>query len=543
MSRAFLRQVSAGIMIAFFLAIGGAHAAQRTYGLVIGIDKYLHQPLKGAVNDARDIADALHTIGADVTLLLDDDATRDAIFSAWKAILAKASPGDLVVVSYAGHGGQEPELVSRSEPDGKDETFILGGFTTAAPGNAQRIRDDEMNDLLRQASALTVLFIADSCHSGTMTRGVKRGSRFIDYGSIVDDQLPPPSPGTSRQAESGDLDHVIFYAGVADHLEVMEVVIDGQGRGALSYAIAGGLRGAADQDGDGGITRGELESYTRATVLSVTKGSQQLQVDAKLSPTTPLSAPRPFVLALSKADQIDPVAVQRSLPDRIAVTADGATAANLTWEVANGVMVGPDGLVVATLPPPSTPASAGSSPTRSVTRMPVSTVPTEWKVQIPAVVSIAAKWMLADWLAGTVRSRTLDIRLRPEAHVYRDSDKISLVVLLQQERYLTIFNIGPAGDVNFLYPLADYKDPPLVPENQDYTLSTNVRGPFGAEHFVAVATREQPVHLQALLQSMERERLTPESAGRLGAEIRASGGRVGVIRSTTGKKCDTLDCR
>ncbi|MEP0722442.1 MAG: caspase family protein, partial [Marinomonas sp.] len=62
--------------------------AERTFGLVIGIDEYTYIPdLHGAVNDAEDIADALDSLGAEVTLLTDAKATRSAILGAWEHIL------------------------------------------------------------------------------------------------------------------------------------------------------------------------------------------------------------------------------------------------------------------------------------------------------------------------------------------------------------------------------------------------------------------------------------------------------------------------
>src|SRR6478672_4801645 len=89
-------------------------------GLIIGIDAYQHvRQLKGAVADARDIETSLRSMGvSDVTMLLDARASRDIILQSISDFIERTSPNDLVILSIAGHGAQEPETVKGSEPDG-----------------------------------------------------------------------------------------------------------------------------------------------------------------------------------------------------------------------------------------------------------------------------------------------------------------------------------------------------------------------------------------------------------------------------------------
>ena len=98
--------------------------------LIIGIDAYQFEPpLKGAVADARDIESTLRRGGvADVTALLDAASDRATVMRSLDALLARSRPGDLVVLSIAGHGVQEPEHFKGSQPDGMDDVFILAGF-------------------------------------------------------------------------------------------------------------------------------------------------------------------------------------------------------------------------------------------------------------------------------------------------------------------------------------------------------------------------------------------------------------------------------
>lgn len=83
----------------------------RLAALVIGINKYAHTiitPLHGAVKDAEDVVAYIREKwgpNADITVLLDDAATRDNIISAISA-LAKAdiNHGDPILIFFAGHG-------------------------------------------------------------------------------------------------------------------------------------------------------------------------------------------------------------------------------------------------------------------------------------------------------------------------------------------------------------------------------------------------------------------------------------------------------
>src|SRR6478672_7659936 len=144
-------------------------------GLIIGIDAYQHyRPLKGAVADARDIETALRAGGTkDVVSLIDAAADRDSVVREIGRLVTRTQPNDLVILTIAGHGAQEPERVKGSEPDGMDNVFILAGFNpTTAAGSQQRILGSEFNHVIQQFEArdVRVLFIADACHGGGLAR-------------------------------------------------------------------------------------------------------------------------------------------------------------------------------------------------------------------------------------------------------------------------------------------------------------------------------------------------------------------------------------
>ncbi|MET0721310.1 MAG: caspase family protein, partial [Tardiphaga sp.] len=99
-----------------------ARAGGEVRGLVIGIDAYrYYRPLKGAVADARDIESALRAVGTkDVVILLDAQADRATVLREIDQLIARTKANDLVILSIAGHGAQEPERVKGSEPDGME---------------------------------------------------------------------------------------------------------------------------------------------------------------------------------------------------------------------------------------------------------------------------------------------------------------------------------------------------------------------------------------------------------------------------------------
>ena len=82
----------------------------------------------------------------------------------------------IIVISYAGHGGQEPQPPGWHEPNGKSDNFLLANYRGSGAGSIERIVDWEMYQWLKAADdkGVQVIFVADSCHSGSMYRSVPR---------------------------------------------------------------------------------------------------------------------------------------------------------------------------------------------------------------------------------------------------------------------------------------------------------------------------------------------------------------------------------
>ena len=508
--------------------LAAAPASARTYGLVIGVDDYQHLPsLNGAVNDARDIASALRASGVnDVTMLLDRDATREAIFQAWNNIVAKARLGDTVVFSYAGHGGQERERVQGSEEDGLDEVFLLSGFKADASGNGQRIIDDEINKLFTDARHLKIVFIADSCHSGTMTRSFDERTggaktRLGNYGDIVDDQLPEPDT-TAATLDPELMDNVVFFGAVQDHEVALEFPIDGQSRGALSYSFARAIRGHADQDGDSVIGTRELEIYLVEKVRTMSEGRQFPQMVPRGQPTEiefPVPNANPAATQNTQTTQnteptgepvqqapadtqnapADPSTTQNTAATqneggsiRIAVlgTNDGDAlaerlrdtiaapkeVADLIWDTASGEIISSSGDIVARLGP-------GTNP--------------------HPVQPVVNKWLLLRELGTHAESQPLSLRIDAGNQTHRDGAQLSILLNGHQHEHLTLFNLAVDGTVQFLVPWPSHADKNYhgkVWPDRPFEFALRVSEPYGADHLVALtsATKITSLHIDLL---------------------------------------------
>jgi len=115
--------------------------------------------LEGAENDARLMARLCGEAGFQTRVMAPSDITRAKVSAAIESLAQTARPGDIVCITFAGHGSQLPDL-RREEADLRDETWCLY--------DAQ-IRDDELRALWGKfVAGVRLLIISDSCHSGSV---------------------------------------------------------------------------------------------------------------------------------------------------------------------------------------------------------------------------------------------------------------------------------------------------------------------------------------------------------------------------------------
>lgn len=178
--------------------------------LLVGVNEYPkldpRYRLHGCVNDVEAMAHILETVARfphdAITLLRDQEATRDRILENLGRLRDEAAPGDLVVFQFSGHGSQMTDREG-DEADGLDET-IVPSDSGRRPHPNRDITDDEIYDWLRGLTEKTdnVVFIADCCHSGTNTRDpFGEPSRWVEPDDRPVEELPP-SPFGPEEIEA-----------------------------------------------------------------------------------------------------------------------------------------------------------------------------------------------------------------------------------------------------------------------------------------------------------------------------------------------------
>ena len=495
------------LAVAGSLAATPALAAGALYGLVVGIDDYSGSinDLAGAVNDATDIAGALREAGADdVILLTDAAAAKAAIVAAWTGLVDRAGPGDTIVFSYAGHGSQEPEPPGRNgEADGLNENFILGGYAPEGPASLERIVDDEVFDWLSAADAkgIEVVFVADSCHAGSMFRSAgsktlrTRAGTFPDP-ELAGDLLTLPPPATATLVET-DFRTVTFIGATAEGRLTPELTIEGKPRGALSWAFARAVRGAADTDGDGHLTQAELLAFLVPTVEAIAE-NQQVPGILPLRPGA-----RPVMRSVAGAVAAAAVPAAPAEAATVAVFVRGGAALPAVDGV---VAVGTEADADLVYDP-----AAGTVDHRVGGRVANGVT----AATLPAVLS---KWSALAFLKAAGSGAPAALTVPSGNHTYREGDIVAVALDGVRLPYLTLFNLPPDGKVELFIP-ADAAETSRDWRGDRLAERFRVdRPPYGAEHLVAILTAEPAVALHAALRSMP----TAEAAG----------GLAGVLRTT-----------
>ena len=122
--------------------------------------------LHGCHNDARAIAVAIAAkqgFGTP-TVLLDDQATVEAVTEAITAAAAKLGPGDIFLIHYSGHG-----MKATSRRDARR----LGNFSSCWCLFDQPLLNHDLYKLWFQfKNSVRIVVLSDSCHSGSATREI-----------------------------------------------------------------------------------------------------------------------------------------------------------------------------------------------------------------------------------------------------------------------------------------------------------------------------------------------------------------------------------
>ena len=165
-----------------------AQGTPRKLALLVGINEYSAQPLRGCVNDMELQRQLLiHRFGfnpKDIHTLTDGQATRQGILEAFEEYLIRqAKPGDVVVYHYSGHGSRvidpNPIVVEPGSKDGLNGTFVP--INSSLPSEQGGVVEDIMGHtlflLMLALKSENFTAILDSCYSGGATRDIRVRAR------------------------------------------------------------------------------------------------------------------------------------------------------------------------------------------------------------------------------------------------------------------------------------------------------------------------------------------------------------------------------
>ena len=257
--------------------------------VVIGVSDFqdpgVHD-LHYADRDARAFAALLQAPGGPqvnddrLRLLTNEGATLAAIQAALQWQLETATPGGTTYLYLATHGDVEAEHIAS------------GGFLLAhdTPSNNYELLALGIDYLDRHLLALAernvrAVVITDACHAGALAGDAVAG-RTLTAARLMQQRATEVRMLACQPAELS-----------------LEGKQWGGGRGAFSYYLEDGLRGAADQDGNLRIDLFELETYVKDRVAAET--------DRRQHPAVFGSQPREVLFTVA-AERESALLVQRS---------------------------------------------------------------------------------------------------------------------------------------------------------------------------------------------------------------------------------------
>lgn len=224
----------------------------RLFVVAIGVGEYNNEKLpnlKLACKDAKDFADVVETkkgvpfSDVQVKLLRDAEATRADIYEAMQWMGEQASPNDLCIFYFAGHGYR----------DEKDRFYFMPYL-----GNIDKLYEavsaDEFRTMVEAVKSKLIVF-ADACYSG----GLLGSTRSAAAAHFVE-QLHSTKNG------------MFLYASSESDTKSKED--PAWGNGAFTKALVEAFKGKARREMEDGLSTRRLDSYLYDEVRKLTNYKQ-----------------------------------------------------------------------------------------------------------------------------------------------------------------------------------------------------------------------------------------------------------------------------
>ncbi|WP_281615719.1 caspase family protein [Flammeovirga sp. SubArs3] len=246
------------LLLLFFTPYFSFTQTPQKYAVVVGVANYEGSgyDLNYCDDDAYRFSSFLKSDKGGIkkenmAVLIDEAANKANIINTMHKIYSKASPNDMIVFFFSGHGGENnvfyPYDISRNV-----------------------LAFDEIKSVFKRYKVKNKIVYADACFAGNI--GNNSSNRV--------------NTSVSTSFNQQDTNILIFMSSTGQ--EVSQEIASVR-QGAFSYFLINGLEGKADRNKDNYVTVEELYPYVKANVLKATNNKQ--------TPTIKGKSPRKLVLS------------------------------------------------------------------------------------------------------------------------------------------------------------------------------------------------------------------------------------------------------
>jgi hypothetical protein len=276
--------------------------------LLVGVEHHCDDPanhLPGVTADVQLLSEVLSSKAGfsreNQKILLDRQATKKNVVKTFEDWLINGTrPGDTVLFYFSGHGTQIWDENGHEIQDGKAKILICYDTRLVGPeversfrnrlSKANDIKDtvnallgDELHKLLSQLKDRTVIFVSDSCHSGTVYKSlgdrkvitknfrqpmVFKGVLEKRVSDTVNKSLEPDKPYIDSDLTIHGVRLAAFTACEnSQQAEVKPFSTEPVGEHSVfSWYLYHALQGKADLKGEGKITLAGLAKYLEESI-------------------------------------------------------------------------------------------------------------------------------------------------------------------------------------------------------------------------------------------------------------------------------------
>jgi len=184
--------------------------------LVIGNGAYKASPLRNPVNDAKDMATKLRSLG--FTVVERNNLTVKQIGSTLREFRGKLVPGSVALVFYAGHGlqikGENYLPAVDADINGEEDV------------PTQSLSTKQIMDILGDAKTRLNLVFLDACRDNPYARGFRSGSRGLSKESAPSGTLISFATRPGSVASDGDGRNGLYTGALLDAMDNLNQPIE-----------------------------------------------------------------------------------------------------------------------------------------------------------------------------------------------------------------------------------------------------------------------------------------------------------------------------